>query len=208
MLYPVRLSDHVAHRNVGVRQPTGIGTHSGTHSAGGLWRRRLGGWHLELGPGCGGVAKCPPRAPNDENRDCRWLYHFHRSDSLDLVTYGITDSWSTTWGKPGRKLRSFPACGGEAEGHEGEGGGGVTDPESDQHRLRQQGRLEGGEAHQEFREAGGGGMERCHGSTGAVRDQAGVIRQGDHVEGVEIEQREEGHTGGRHEAPGGARQEG
>src|ERR1035438_7021620 len=73
---------------------------------------------------------------------------------------------------PSSSQRSFPARGGEAEGHEGEGGGGVTDPESDQHRWRQQGRLEGGEALQEFREAGGGGVERCHRSTGAVRDQA------------------------------------
>src|ERR1035437_3471992 len=82
-------------------------------------------------------------------------------------------------GKPGRKLRSFPACGGEGEGDEGEGGGGVAEPEGNRRRLRRQGRLEGGETRQKVGEACGGGMEGCDGAAGAVRDEAGVVGQGD-----------------------------
>src|ERR1017187_7470722 len=75
---------------------------------------------------------------------------------------------------PNSSQRSFPARGREGEGHEGEGGGGVADPEGNQHRLRQQGRLEGGETRQKFGEACGGGMEGCDGAAGAVR--AGKLR--------------------------------
>ena len=51
-------------------------------------------------------------------------------------------------------------------------------------------------------------MEGGDRAAGAMRDKAGVIRQGDHVEGIEVEQCEKRHAGRRDKAAGGAGREG
>ena len=51
-------------------------------------------------------------------------------------------------------------------------------------------------------------MKVSYRAAGAVRDQAGVIRQGNHVEGVKVEQGEQCDTAGSNEAAGGAGRKG